>query len=83
MDLKTAIAVLIQQGNDLNTMINNLLNNAYNAQSLVNQVNNDIPAINPQIKSLAATMSIIMTSINSQDVLAQGTIDTIAQLANQ
>lgn len=83
MDLKTAIAVLIQQGNDLNTMVNNLLNNAYNAQSLVNQVNNDIPAINPQIKSLAATMSIIMTSINSQDVLAQGTIDTIAQLANQ
>lgn len=83
MDLKTAIAVLIQQGNDLNTMINNLLNNAYNAQSLVNQDNNGIPAINPQIKSLAATMSIIMTSINSQDVLAQGTIDTIAQLANQ
>lgn len=83
MDLKTAIAVLIQQGNDLNTMINNLLNNAYNAQSLINQENNGIPAINPQIKSLAATMSIIMTSINSQDVLAQGTIDTIAQLANQ
>lgn len=83
MDLKTAIAVLIQQGNDLNTMINNLLNNAYNAQSLVNQENNNITAINPQIKSLAATMSIIMTSINSQDVLAQGTIDTIAQLANQ
>ena len=80
MDLNTAVAILVQQCNELNNLIVSLQQQTYNAQSLIQQ-ENSIPAINPQINALTASMSIIMTAINSQDVIVQNSIDKVAELS--
>lgn len=80
MDLVTAVSVLVQQAGQLNNLIVQLSMQADNAMALVNQ-ENSVPTINPQIHSLTASMSIIMTAINSQDVMVQQAIDKVAELS--
>ena len=81
MDLRTAIAVLLQQMNQLVNLTNDLTSLSAQCQALISE-ENSIAAINPQIHSLTATMSIIMTSVNSQDVLCQQIIDKVAELSS-
>lgn len=80
MDLNTAIAVLVQQSTQLVSLVSQLNSLSYQSQELINQ-ENSIPAVNPQIHSLTASMSIVMNSVNSQDILLQQAIDKVAELS--
>lgn len=80
MDLNTAVAILVQQSNQLTNLVSQLNTLAFQSQELINQ-ENSIPAINPQIHSLTASMSIVMTSVNAQDILVQQAIDKVAELS--
>lgn len=82
MDLKTAVYILVQQCGQLSNLMMQLQNQSFEAQRLVDQ-ENSIPESIPQIKSMMASMSIVMTAINSQDVVVQQAIDKVSELAAQ
>ena len=81
MDLKTAIAILTQQAIQLGQFTGELQGLSNLAASIIDQ-ENSVTAVNPQIHALTATMGVIMTAINSQDIIVQQAIDKVAELSN-
>ena len=81
MDLKTLSAILSQQIQDSVNMGASVQQLAYTVSQLVNQ-ENSIAEVNPQVKALMGTASILMQSLNSQNVLVQQTIDAISQIVS-
>ena len=79
MDLVTLSAILSQQTQDSSNIVLSLQQLAFSVSQLANQ-ENSVPEINPQVKSLMGTASILMQSLNSQNVLVQQTIDAISAL---
>lgn len=79
MDLKTLSAILSQQTQDSSNIIGSIQQLAFTVSQLVNQ-ENSTAEVNPQVKALMGTASILMQSLNSQNVLVQQTIDAISSL---
>lgn len=79
MDLKTLSAILSQQTQDSSNIIVSIQQLAFTVSQLANQ-ENSTAEVNPQVKALMGTASILMQSINSQNVLVQQTIDAISSL---
>ena len=79
MDLKTLSAILSQQTQDSSNIIASIQQLAFTVSQLANQ-ENSIAEVNPQVKALMGTASILMQSLNSQNVLVQQTIDAISSL---
>lgn len=80
MDLITAVTVLQQQLEQLNALVIQFQQLGYQTKNVLDVVNS-VPEINPQIKSLAASMNIMITALNSQDVIVQATVDRISELS--
>lgn len=80
MDLVTAVAILVQQINELQITTSQLANQANLAQLLVAQENSVI-AINPQVNALTANMDILISSIQSELTIVQQNIDRVAELS--
>lgn len=81
MDLKTLSAILSQQIQDSVNMGASIQQLAFTVSQLVNQ-ENSTAEVNPQVKALMGTASILMQSLNSQNVLVQQTIDSISQIVS-
>lgn len=81
MDLKTLSAILSQQMQDSVSIAASLQQLSYTVSQLANQ-ENSIADVNPQVKALMGTASILMQSLNSQNVLVQQTIDKISQIVS-
>ena len=81
MDLITAVAILVQQINEINGAIGQLGSQASAAQNLIDQ-ENSVTAINPQIHALTANMNIAIVSIQSQIAIIQQAVDKVAELSN-
>lgn len=81
MDLKTLSAILSQQIQDSVNIGASLQQLAFTVSQLVNQ-ENSIAEVNPQVRALMGTASILMQSYNSQNVLIQQTIDSISQIVS-
>lgn len=81
MDLKTLSAILSQQIQDSVNMGASVQQVAFTVSQLANQ-ENSIAEVNPQVKALMGTASILMQSLNSQNVLVQQTIDAISQIVS-
>lgn len=79
MDLKTLSAILSQQTQDSSNIIASIQQLAFTVSQLANQ-ENSMAEVNPQVKALMGTASILMQSLNSQNVLVQQTIDAISSL---
>ena len=80
MDLRTAVAILNQQTSQVMQLVAELQGLANIASSIMDEENSVI-AVNPQIHSLTASMSIVMTAIGSQDIVVQQAIDKVAELS--
>ena len=81
MDLKTLSAILSQQIQDSVNMAASIQQLAFTVSQLANQ-ENSTAEVNPQVKALMGTASILMQSLNSQNVLVQQTIDSISQIVS-
>lgn len=81
MDLKTLSAILSQQIQDSVNMGASVQQLAFTVSQLANQ-ENSMAEVNPQVKALMGTASILMQSLNSQNVLVQQTIDSISQIVS-
>ena len=81
MDLKTLSAILSQQVQDAVNMEVSIQQLAFTVSQLANQ-ENSMAEVNPQVKALMGTASILMQSLNSQNVLVQQTIDAISQIVS-
>lgn len=79
MDLKTQSAILSQQIQDSVNIGASIQQLAFTVSQLANQ-ENSTAEVNPQVKALMGTTSILMQSLNSQNVLVQQTIDAISSL---
>lgn len=79
-DLVTAISILVQQAGQLCQLMSQLQSQSFEMQQLVSK-ENSIAAINPQVHAITASASVVMTAINSQDVLVQQAIDKVAELS--
>ena len=82
MDLKTAVAILAQQVQQMISVANTINGQAMQVSQLANMENNSIPDPEGQIKSFMGSMNIQMTALNSQDVLVQQAIDRISEIIN-
>lgn len=80
MDLKTAVYILVQQCGQLSNLMIQLQNQSFETQRLIDQENSISDPIY-QIKSMMASMSIVMSAINSQDVVVQQAIDKVSELS--
>ena len=81
MDLNTAIAILLQQTGELNTLSTQVGSQAYQCQELIGQ-ENSIPAVDPQIHAITANMNICIQSIHSTLTIVQQAVDRVAELSN-
>lgn len=81
MDLKTLSAILSQQIQDSVNMGVSIQQLAFTVSQLANQ-ENSIADVDPQVKALMGTATILMQSLNSQNVLVQQTIDSISQIVS-
>ncbi len=79
MELKTLSAILSQQIQDSVNIGASIQQLAFTVSQLANQ-ENSVAEVNPQVKALMGTASILMQSLNSQNVLVQQTIDAISGL---
>ena len=79
MDLITLSAILSQQVQDSVNIDVSIQQLAFTVSQLANQ-ENSMAEVNPQVKALMGTASILMQSLNSQNVLVQQTIDAISSL---
>lgn len=77
MELKTLSAILSQQIQDSVNIGASIQQLAFTVSQLANQ-ENSVAEVNPQVKALMGTASILMQSLNSQNVLVQQTIDAIS-----
>lgn len=82
MDLITAVSVLVAQAQETNNSLVNIMNQCFQVQNLANQ-ENSVPAVNPQIKAIIASIDANMSAFGSQTVLLQGAIDEVARIVNE
>lgn len=79
MDLITAVAVLVNQARDMESIVGLVTTQAYQVQTLINQ-ENSVPAINPQVAGIIASVNGNMESLRAQATLLQQAVDRVAQL---
>lgn len=83
MELKTAVYIMQQQSNQASQLLAQILGQCGEAMTLIDQENydNSIASVKDQIHALTASMSVVMTAINSQTIIMQQAIDKVAELS--
>lgn len=79
--MENLLIVLSQQIQSCQNIAGMIQSLAYNAQEVIKQEMTEEDK-KDQVKSLMASATIQMNSLNSQDILAQQTIDKILELVN-
>lgn len=83
MTVITAAAVLLEQSNQLMTIVNQVTIICNQINNIANQENsNTLPDVNERIKALCGAVNVQMTSSTSQGVLVQQALDQLSQLVN-
>lgn len=83
MTVITAAAVLLEQSNQLMSIVNQVSIVSNQINNIANQENSDtIPDINERIKALCGALNVQLVSSTSQGVLVQQALDQLSQLVN-
>ena len=83
MTVVTAAAVLLEQSNQLMTIVNQIVGISNQINNIANQENsNTVPDVNERIKALCGAVNVQMISSTSQGVLVQQALDQLSQLVN-